>query len=118
MLQHNAPEAGRRAHIAHAALIGLHAICCGMPALAVAAAALAGATSGIALFSESVGVFHHILHAHELWILGLSAALVVIGGILETGARRKGGRLGFPWLYAFSVACFVANIAIIAVHRA
>lgn len=118
MLQDNVPGAGHRAHVAHATLIGLHSICCGLPVLAVMAAAVAGATSGMVLFSETVGIFHHILHAHEVWIVLLSAVLVVIGGVLEARARRNGARLGFPWLYAFSVLCFVANIVIVVAHRA
>lgn len=118
MLQHNTPSAGQRAHVAHAALIGLHALCCGMPVVAVAATALAGATSGLALFSESVGVFHHLLHAHEIWIALLSAVLVCAGGAMEFSARRdKRSRLGFPWLFALSLACFLANLIILAVHR-
>lgn len=81
------------------------------------ATALAGATSGLALFSELFGYFHHILHAHEGWILLLSATLVVVGGVMETSARRGGRRIGFPKLYAVSVACFLANVAILALHR-
>jgi hypothetical protein len=117
MLQRNAIVGGRQAHVAHAALIGLHTICCGMPVLAVALTALAGATSGVVLLSRSVGHLHHILHAHEVWILLLSATLVIVGGVLEVSARRGGGRFAVPWLYAFSVACFLLNVAILAVHR-
>lgn len=113
----DAARNGRQAHIAHAALIGLHAICCGMPALAVAAAALAGATSTVALFSDYVGFFHRVLHAHELWILMLSVVLVAIGGALELIARKQGRGRGFPWLYAISVGCFLINVAILAAHR-
>jgi hypothetical protein len=117
MLQHNTMKAGRRAHLAHATVMGLHALCCGLPALALAAAAVSGATSGIALLSQSVAALHEFLHAHELWILVLSAALVVTGGWLEASARRH-HRRGFPWLFGFSVLCFVANVTLILVHRA
>ena len=119
MLQHNAPrqDAGRRAHIAHAALISLHAFCCGMPALAMLAAAVSGTTSGIALLSDSFEQLHEFLHAHELWILVISAALVVIGGAMELNARRSGHNHRFPWLFAFSVLCFLVNVGIILAHR-
>jgi hypothetical protein len=102
--------------LAHAAVMGLHALCCGLPALALAAAAVSGATSGIALLSDSAGKLHEFLHQHELWILVISAALVVLGGWLEVSARRH-HRHGFPWLFAFSVLCFTANVAIILIHR-
>lgn len=82
------------------------------------AAAVSGATSGIALLSDKVKFFHDFLHAHELWILVVSAALVVTGGLLEASARRGAHRHGFPWLFAFSVLCFLANVAIIVAHRA
>ncbi len=97
--------------------MGLHALCCGLPALALAAAAVSGATSGIALLSQSVAAIHDFLHQHELWILIVSAALVVLGGWMEASARRHHPR-GFPWLFAFSVFCFLANATIILVHRA
>ncbi len=116
MLQHNS-DAPRRAHLAHAAVVGMHALCCGLPALFMIAVA-AGATSGLTLLSGFVAEFHHFLHAHEIWILGLSAALVAVGGYLEFLARRGSHRHGFPWLFAFSAFCFLANVAIIAVHRA
>jgi cytochrome bd-type quinol oxidase subunit 2 len=116
-LQHNSVRNGRQAHLAHAAVMGLHALCCGLPALALMAAAASGATSGVALLSDSAGKLHDFLHQHELWILVISAALVVIGGWLEVSARRK-HRHGFPWLFAFSVLCFLANVSIILAHRA
>ncbi len=97
--------------------MGLHAFCCGLPALAMLAAAVSGATSGVALFSDSIGYLHDFLHQHEVWILVLSAALVVIGGYLEAAARRL-HRHGFPWLFAFSVLCFFANVTIVVLHRA
>lgn len=97
--------------------MGLHAICCGLPALAMLAAAVSGATSGVALLAGSFEEIHHFLHQHELWILVVSAALVVVGGWLEASSRKT-HRHGFPWLFAFSVLCFVANVAIIVAHRA
>jgi hypothetical protein len=96
--------------------MGIHAFCCGLPALAMLAAAASGATSGVALFSDSIGHFHDFLHRYELWVLVISAALVVTGGYLEVSARRH-HRHGFPWLFAFSVACFLANVTIIGLHR-
>jgi len=117
MLQHNNLANGRRAHLAHAAVMGLHALCCGMPALMLAAAAVSGAASGVVLFSDFIGKWHDFLHHHEMWILAVSAALVVLGGWLEAAARRQ-SRHGFPWLFAFSVFCFAANVTIILVHRA
>lgn len=117
MLQHNSARAGRRAHLAHAAVMGMHAFCCGLPALAMLAAAVSGATSGIALLSDSFAKMHDFLHAHEVWILIVSAALVISGGWLEVSSRRH-HRHGFPWLFAFSVLCFLANVTIIVLHRA
>lgn len=98
--------------------MGLHAVCCGMPALAMAVAALSGAASGMVLLSESFEQFHEFMHAHEVWILALSAALVAVGGALELAARRAGHAHGFPWLFAFSMFCFLANLAIVLIHRA
>jgi hypothetical protein len=118
MLQRNTPSAPRRAHLAHAAVVGLHTICCGLPALALLAAGLSGAASGVALFSGAVGVLHDLLHAHELWILGISTALVTLGAWLELNARRAHPGHGFPWLFAFSVLCFAINVGVILAHRA
>jgi hypothetical protein len=118
MLQHNSAQAGRRAHLAHAAVVGLHSLCCGLPALALMAAALSGATSGLALGAGFIEEMHHFLHAHEVWILVLSATLVASGGALEWAARRTIGHAhGFPWLFAISALCFFLNVAIIAAHR-
>lgn len=97
--------------------MGLHAICCGLPALAMLAAAVSGATSSVALLAGSFEEIHHFLHQHELWILLISAGLVVTGGVLEANSRKH-HRHGFPWLFAFSVLCFVANVTIIVLHRA
>jgi hypothetical protein len=118
MLQHNSARAGKKAHIAHAALISLHALCCGLPALAMIAAAVSGATSGVAVLAGAFEPFHALLHAHEVWILVVSAALVAIGGAMEALARRGAHNHGFPWLFAFSVVCFLVNVAIIVSHRA
>lgn len=79
------------------------------------AAAIAGATSGVALLADYFGFLHDILHAHEVQILTLSAALVTIGGFLE--ARRRHDQ-GFPLLFGVSVLCFLANVAIVVMHRA
>ena len=115
MLQRNNP---RRAHIAHAAVVGMHAICCGLPALAMLAAAVSGAASVGALLPDSFEQFHRLLHGYELWIVGLSAALVTLGAWLEVSARRNHPGQGFPWLFAFSVLCFLLNVGVILAHRA
>lgn len=117
MLQHNTARAGKRAHVAHAAMMGLHAFCCGLPALAMAAAAISGTTSGAALLQDRAAEFHGLLHAHEVWILVVSAGLVLIGGALEASARRARVTKGFPVMFALSVACFAMNVAIILAHR-
>jgi hypothetical protein len=103
--------------LAHAAVVSLHAICCGLPALAMLAAAVSGATSGIAVLAGYFQPIHNFLHGHEVWILAASAGLVLAGGWLEASARRRHNH-GFPWLFAFSVLCFVVNVAIIVAHRA
>lgn len=115
MLQGNGAQAGRPAHMAHAAMVSLHAICCGAPALAMLAAAASGAASATYLF-VSIAEMHDFLHAHEVWVLAVSAALVVVGGVLEAAARRRGSP-GFPWLFAFSVFCFLANLTLMLAHR-
>lgn len=118
MLQHNALHAPARAHWAHAAVMGLHSVCCGLPALAMLAAALSGAASSAAFLPDSFVEFHRLMHAHELWILVVSASLVVAGGALEVAARRASHGHGFPWLFSFSALCFLANLVIIVAHRA
>lgn len=120
MLQHNisAGQAGRRAHLAHAAVVSLHALCCGLPALALMLTAATGATTGVTLFATYAGEAHALLHAHEFWILGLSATLVLLGGALELRNRRDTRRRRVPWLYFVSVGCFAANLIIILAHRA
>lgn len=118
MLQHNiAARAGRRAHIAHGAVLTLHALCCGLPILALLAASLSGAASGAALFVGGAAELHALMHVYEAWILGGSAALVTLGGALELAARRQAPRRAFPWLFVFSAACFALNAAIVLVHR-
>lgn len=116
MLQHNATH-GDRAHLAHAAMISLHAFCCGMPALAMMLMALSGAASGGSIFVVTTQRLHAALHGQEIWILAASAVLVGIGGLFELAARRGGARRGFPWLFALSLGCFALNFAIIALHR-
>ena len=115
MLQRNNPH---HAHIAHAAVVGMHAVCCGLPAVAMLAAALSGTASAVALLPDSFEKFHDMLHGYELWIVGLSAGLVTLGAWLEVSARRNHPGLGFPWLFAFSVLCFLLNVGVILTHRA
>lgn len=118
MLQSNAKQSGKQAHLAHAAVLSLHTLCCGLPALAVTLTALSGAAaSGTVAFSSFFGGLHTLIHGNELWILAVSAFLVAFGGAMEFTARRGRSELPFPWLYAMSLGCFVANVAIIAVHR-
>lgn len=117
MLQHNSAKHGRRAHLTHAAVVSLHALCCGLPAAAMLAAALSGVASGAALLPESYMQFHNLLHGQEPWILALSAVLVVAGGWMELAARRTHNH-GFPWLFVLSVACFLVNASIVIAHRA
>ena len=111
MLQRNTAKS---AHLAHAAVLSLHSVCCGLPALAVTLAALG--VSGLNLGGTLSGL-HALIHGHELWILALSATLVVIGGLMELGLRRSHQHKGIPWLFVMSACCLIANIAIIAVHR-
>jgi hypothetical protein len=118
MLQHNAARTGRQAHLAHAAVLSLHSLCCGLPALAVTLAALGVSAGGLTTLGGAFVQFHAFMHGNELWILALSAALVTIGGVMEVNARRSHDHKGVPWLFVMSVCCFVANVAIIAVHRA
>lgn len=120
MLQHNttrSAQIGKRAHIAHAAMMSLHAFCCGMPLLAMLAVAVSGAASGAAVFARSAAHFHALLHTHEIWILVSSAALVSVGGALELSASRQQPGRGFPIMFAVSVGCFLLNVGIIVAHR-
>ena len=111
MLQRNTAKS---AHLAHAAVLSLHSLCCGLPALAVTLAALG--VSGVNLGGTLSGL-HTLIHGHELWILALSATLVVIGAVMELSLRRSHQHKGIPWLFVMSACCLLANIAIIAVHR-
>src|SRR6185503_14307742 len=95
-------------------VLSLHSVCCGLPALAVTLAALG--VSGINLGGSLSGL-HALIHGHELWILALSATLVVVGGVMELSLRRSHQHRGIPWLFIMSGCCLVANIAIIAIHR-
>ena len=108
---------GDRAHLAHAAMISLHALCCGLPVVALALAAASGAATGVSLFLAASQNLHAVLHQHEIWILALSATLVSLGGWFEWRAWRSGARRGISPLFAVSLGCFALNIAIIAVHR-
>jgi hypothetical protein len=114
MLQHNVAPTAKSAHLAHAAVLSVHSLCCGLPALAVTLAALG--VSGISFGGALTGL-HTLIHGHEFWILALSAVLVTVGGAMEWNARRSCGAKGAPWLFVMSACCFVANVAIIAVHR-
>lgn len=96
-------------------MVGLHAMCCGLPALLILMSALLGATSGLALLAQWSGPLHHLIHGHEVYVLAASGLLVAVGGALEFRARAR--TAGFPWLFAVSAACFVANVAIVAAHN-
>lgn len=98
-------------------MLSLHALCCGLPIMAVMLVAASGAASGATAFAVSSGELHAALHAHELWILGLSAAFVALGAVLEIRARRGGARHGFPWLFMLSLGCFLANLTIVGLHQ-
>ena len=116
MLQRNVPA--HHAHLAHAAVVGMHAICCGLPVFAMLAATVSGVASVGTLLPDSFAIFHHFLHGYEIWIVALSAALVSVGGWMEFAARRAGHAHGFPWLFVFSGACFLFNLTVILTHRA
>src|SRR5690242_6500453 len=111
MLQRNTAKS---AHFAHAAVLSLHSVCCGLPALAVTLAALG--VSGVN-FGGAVTALHTLIHGNELGILALSAALVTMGGLMELSVRRDHPERGVPWLFMMSACCFIANVAIIAIHR-
>lgn len=111
MLQHNAVQSAKRAHLAHTAVVGLHALCCGAPIVLLLVASLAATAAG-GLINRT----HAFLHAHELWLLGLSAGLIAVGGYAEWRAFAGGVRR-FPALFLLSCACLLANIAIVGAHR-
>ncbi len=96
--------------------MGLHALCCGAPLLALAAASLSGAAVSVFLPASFVA-FHDLIHVHELWVLLLSAALLVVGAGLELRARLRRRVSGFPLLFLLSGLCFFANVALILGHR-
>jgi hypothetical protein len=119
MLQYNRAEAdtGRQAHLAHAAVVSMHALCCGLPAAFALYSAIAGIglSAGMIAVGGMIGRVHAFLHGYELWVLALSAVLVGIGGWAEW--RRRHHRKGMPVLFLISVACLFLNAAIIAGHR-
>ena len=98
-------------------MISMHALCCGLPIVAVTLAALSGAAAGTSLFVVTSRQVHAALHAHEIWILLASAILVSVGALFERAAIKSGHRRRISPLFALSLACFVFNVAIIAVHR-
>ena len=114
MLQHNVAGNARRAHIAHAAVVGGHVLCCGGPIALTLLAAGLGASAGLNLVSGFVGGLHAMLHASEALVLAASAALVALGAWLEWRAHR--GRRVSP-LFAVSLTCFVINAALIWAHQ-
>lgn len=114
-LGHAALHAGAplraRAHWAHVAVVALHALCCGLPILA----SIVGVAASAALVG-GVLQFHTFLHTYEMWLLGVSGALVVAGWIAERRfLKREGGQVSF--LFWVSLACFAFNAAIVAGHR-
>jgi hypothetical protein len=111
MLHYNTEASGTKAHLAHAAVVGMHALCCGLPA----AFALFGAALGAFAWAAPISALHNWLHGYEPEILLLSFSLVAIGGVAEWRIRKA--RRGVPKLYALSLACFIANSALVAEHR-
>lgn len=103
-----------RAHVAHAAVVGMHILCCGVPAAMMLLAAGTGASIGLNVVAGYFQSTHAMLHANELWILALSFVFVAIGAWLEW--RNHRGRRFSP-LFAASIACFVLNASIIWAHR-
>jgi hypothetical protein len=98
------------AHRAHLAVVALHILCCGLPVLA----AFAGVGIGASVIGAQVTSLHGFVHLHEVKILALSAALVLVGGVLEA---RNRNRTRFPVLFAISAACFLVNAALITAHQ-
>jgi hypothetical protein len=101
---------GRPTHWAHVAMVALHTLCCGLPLVA----SLSGLAASAALMSGVLHV-HDWLHGWELWVLGASAVLVVLGGVAEVRFLARGRRISL--LFALSLACFAFNAAIVAGHR-
>jgi hypothetical protein len=112
MLQRNT----HGAHLAHAAVVSLHAVCCGAPMLALLATSIWGAASALAVFGAWIAPAHAALHGFELWTLAASSFLVVLGGALEWRASRDNPRRGLSWLFGVSVGCFVVNATLIGAH--
>lgn len=104
---------GARTHWAHVAVVALHTLCCGLP-LAVSALGLAAS----AALAAGVVRMHDFLHSRELWLLGLSAALVAAGAFVEWRRMRVGGARRVSMLFAASLACLALNAAIVFGHRA
>ena len=105
------PDRARRTHWAHVAVVTLHAVCCGAPILVsvVGLAASAALTGGVLRF-------HAFLHGRELWLLGVSAALVGAGWVAERRVVREAGH-GVSLLYWLSLSAFALNAAIVFGHR-
>jgi hypothetical protein len=114
MLQRNAQP--QHAHLAHAAVVGMHVFCCGLPIAAMLLAGLTGAASASVLLPDSFEYLHSLIHSYEPLIVVVSAALVTLGGWMEIQHRRQHAH-GFPWLFALSVVCFLANVAVVVAHR-
>ncbi len=112
-----ATKAARRAHTAHALVLGFHTLCCGLPLLAALLASGALGLASIALIAGAVDAVHAVLHRHEIWILAVSAGLVAVGGLAEWAARRRGLARGFPAFFVISVVCLALNAGIVASHR-
>lgn len=93
----------------------MHTVCCGLPL----AASVMGLAASAALMGGVVR-FHQFLHGRELWLLAMSATLVVVGGVAEWRLMHggmRGGRRRFSAMFAVSLACFAINAAIITGHR-
>lgn len=84
--------------------------------MVVVLTALFGTASAATVAGAWFAPAHAALHAHEAWILGVSAVLVVAGALLEWLSRRASARSGAPWLFGLSVAAFFVNFAIVASH--
>jgi hypothetical protein len=106
-----APKLAQRTHVVHALVVGFHAVCCGAPVVLMGL----GAASGLGWLAGAAFDLHGRLHGAEGWILGLSAVLVALGGVLEWRLRQRGSRR-FPWAFAASVAALMVNAAIIGAH--
>lgn len=101
-----------RAHWAHAGVVALHALCCGLP-LVVSLLGVAASAS----LAGGVFTWHAVLHERELWLLGISAALVAIGAFAEWRFVRADRNRRVSALFAVSLACLAFNGAIVAGHR-